>query len=52
MKSLMQEVVNKIYTVLLRLDDPEFVEKFDSLTSRFTRQWDQPNNLNDWFNAN
>ena len=52
MKELMQEVVNKIYTVLLRLDDPKFVAKFDALASQFTAQWNEPEELKDWFSLN
>ena len=49
MRDLMKEVVNKIYTVLLRLDDPAFVERMDRFTRRATIGWDEPKNLPDWF---
>jgi hypothetical protein len=49
MKQLMIEVVDKIYTVLLRQNDPEFVDKFKSYTARYTSQWDEPKQLQDWF---
>jgi hypothetical protein len=51
MKQLMIEVVNKIYTVLLRQNDPEFVAKFNSYGSRYTANWDEPKELKDWFNS-
>jgi len=50
MKNLMQEVVNKIYTTLLRLDNPDFFEKLEKYSSPFTAKWDEPKELKDWFN--
>lgn len=52
MKQLMLEVVDKIYTVLLRQNDPEFLAKFNSYAARNTRLWDEPKELKDWFNSN
>ena len=49
MRRLMQEVVNKLYTVLLRLDDAEFVERMGRNAQVMTRNWDEPENLEDWF---
>lgn len=49
MRRFMKEVVNKIYTVLLRLDDPAFIERMDAYASRATSKWDEPENLRDWF---
>jgi hypothetical protein len=46
---LMKEVVNKIYTVLLRLDDPEFVCRMQNFGALMTRRWDPPENLTKWF---
>ncbi|MBS0264484.1 MAG: hypothetical protein JSS02_21295 [Planctomycetes bacterium] len=49
MRDFMKEVVNKIYTVLLRLDDIEFIERMDNFTVRAACKWDEPDNLSDWF---
>ncbi len=49
MRQLMKEVVNKIYTVLLRLDDSEFVQRMENFGRLMTRRWDAPENLTDWF---
>lgn len=49
MKQLMIEVVDKIYTVLLRQNDPEFVAKFKIYAARYTNQWEEPKELKDWF---
>jgi len=46
---LMKEVVNKIYTLLLRMDDVEFVQRMDSYARLMTRRWDAPENLTNWF---
>ena len=51
MKQLMVEVVDKIYTILLRQNDPEFVAKFNSYGSQYTANWDKPKELKHWFNA-
>jgi hypothetical protein len=51
MRQLMKEVVNKIYTVLLRLDDSEFVQRMENFSGLMTRRWDAPKNLTDWFNG-
>jgi hypothetical protein len=42
----MKQVVDRIYTVLLRLDDPGFVERMDQYAFRTTNEWDEPKNLN------
>jgi hypothetical protein len=47
----MKEVVNKIYTVLLRLDDSEFVQRMENFGALMTRRWDAPENLTDWFDG-
>jgi hypothetical protein len=49
MRQLMKEVVNKIYTVLLRLDDSEFVQRMENFSGLMTRRWDAPENLTNWF---
>jgi hypothetical protein len=49
MRQLMKEVVNKIYTVLLRSDDLEFVQRMDAYSRLMTRRWDAPQDLTDWF---
>jgi hypothetical protein len=49
MRDFMKQVVDRIYTVLLRLDDPEFVERMDNYARRTTAAWDIPNNLVNWF---
>jgi hypothetical protein len=41
----MKQVVDRIYTVLLRSGDPEFVERMDNYARRTTAAWDIPNNL-------
>ena len=49
MRAFMKQVVDRLYTVLLRLDDAEFVERIDHYARRMTRAWDPPKNLPDWF---
>jgi hypothetical protein len=49
MRDFMRQVVDRIYTVLLRLDDPEFVERMENYAQRTTAAWDAPNNLANWF---
>ena len=49
MREFMKQVVDRIYTVLLRLDDPRFVERMDHYALRSTKTWDEPKNLTDWF---
>jgi hypothetical protein len=51
MRQLMKEVVNKIYTVLLRMDDVELVQRMDAYARLSTRRWDAPENLTDWFSG-
>ena len=48
-REFMKQVVDRLYTVLLRLDDPEFVARMDQYARRLTRAWDEPKNLPDWF---
>jgi hypothetical protein len=49
MRQFIKEVVDKLYTVLLRLDDAEFVDRMDQYARRATAKWDEPRNLTDWF---
>jgi hypothetical protein len=42
MQRLMKEVVNKIFTVLVRLDDPAFLKTFDEFTAQSVKKWDDP----------
>ena len=51
MREFMKQVVDRLYTVLLRLDDPEFVDGMDRYARRATARWDEPKNLTDWFSA-
>ena len=48
MRAFMKQVVDRLYTVLLRLDDSEFIERIDHYARRMTRAWDAPKNLPDW----
>jgi len=45
MRQLMKEIVNKIYSVLLRMDDPEFIERLNRYSKRRTYNWDEPKDL-------
>jgi hypothetical protein len=40
MREFMKQVVDRIYTVLLRLENPEFVDRLDSYARRTTAAWD------------
>ena len=40
MREFMKQVVDRLYTVLLRLDDPPFVERIDQFARRMTREED------------
>ena len=48
-REFMKQVVDRLYTVLLRLDDPEFVGRMDQYARRSARAWDEPKNLPDCF---
>ena len=41
MRALMQQIVNRIYTVHLKIDDPQFREKVDRWIGPSMR-WDEP----------
>jgi hypothetical protein len=49
MREFIKQVVDRLYTVLLRFDDPQFVERMDQYARRMTRAWDAPKELTDWF---
>jgi hypothetical protein len=49
MREFMKQVVNRIYTFLLRLDEPGFFERMDHYAGRTTKGWDEPVNLTNWF---
>lgn len=41
MRALMKEIVNRIYTFNILIDDPEFHDRIDRWT-RFANLWDEP----------
>jgi hypothetical protein len=49
MRAFMKQVVDRLYTVFLRLDDPAFVKRMDQYSRRTTAAWDAPQELTDWF---
>jgi hypothetical protein len=42
MKRLMKGIVNQVYTFLCREDDPEYLESFIAMGSRYAARWDDP----------
>ena len=42
MRQLMKEVVNKLYSVLLRLEEPKFVEAVTEYGRLMAGKWDKP----------
>ena len=50
MRLLMKEVVNKVYSVLLRMDDPEFIERLNRFGKRMASNWDEPKAIENFFN--
>ncbi len=48
MARLMKEVLNKIYTVLANIDNPEFIKKLNDWTDEWTGKWDAPKYLPDF----
>ena len=48
MRELMKEVVDKTYTVLRRLHDPAFVERWSRYSSNMTKKWDTPQLFEKW----
>ena len=51
MREFMKQVVDRLYTVFLRLGGPEFVHRMDQYARRATAKWDEPRNLTDWFSG-
>ena len=49
MRAFMKQVVDRLYTVLLRLDDTQFLERMGKYGQRLTYGWDEPTHLADWF---
>ena len=49
MRELMKQVVDRLYTTLLRLNDPLFVERIYQYARRMTHAWDSPKTVEDWF---
>ena len=47
MRTLMREVVNKLYTVLVRIDDSEFVAGINQYGKLMARKWDEPRDVED-----
>ncbi len=45
MQRLMKEVVNKLFTALVRIDDPEFLKSLDVLSEQYIANWDDPDFL-------
>lgn len=45
MRRLMKEVVTKLYSGLLRLDDPQFVERMKTLARQYAWRWDEPKDV-------
>lgn len=45
MRTLMKEVVNRLYTVLLRLDDRRFRSGLENWGRLFARKWDEPQDM-------
>jgi hypothetical protein len=41
MRALMKEIVNRLYTFNISIDDPEFHDRLDRWT-RFANLWDEP----------
>ena len=48
MKLLMREVVNKLYTVLANIDNPEFIGALNGWGERYTADWDKTELLHDF----
>ena len=42
MRRLMKEVINKIYSILLHMDDPQIVEQVKQYGHLFSVHWDEP----------
>jgi len=49
MRAFMLQVVDRLYTSLLRLNDPEFVARVTEYARKATTGWNEPHHLADWF---
>lgn len=49
MRKLMKEIVDKIYTFLIRANDTDFLERMSIYSQQTTHAWDAPENLTKWF---
>lgn len=48
MRDFMQQVTNRLYTVLSKIDDVKFMQHMHTQGQRLTAQWDDPKLLTDW----
>jgi hypothetical protein len=48
MKRLMKAIVNNLHTFLCRQDDPDFLDSFFRLGSRYAARWDEPERIKDF----
>lgn len=48
MRQFMQQVTDRLYTVLAQIDDIDFMERVHSLGQKLTAQWDEPQYLPEW----
>lgn len=48
MKYLMKEVVNRLYTVFLNMENDEFMSALFKLGNEYAANWDRPEELNDF----
>ncbi len=51
MRAFMIQVVDRLYTSLLRLNDPEFVARVTKYARGATSGWKEPQDLPDWFSG-
>jgi len=51
MRCFIIQGVDRIYTSLLRLDDPEFLARVAQYARKATIGWNEPHHLADWFTA-
>ncbi|WP_125206322.1 hypothetical protein [Capsulimonas corticalis] len=49
MREWMKEVVNKLYTFLIRSNDIDFLERMTIYSQQATHLWEDPKNLTKWF---
>jgi hypothetical protein len=48
MRQFMQQVTDRLYTVLAQIDDVDFMERLHSLGQKLTAQWGEPQYLPKW----